>query len=157
MCSHFCSLFSSTATKCQRLIRLLSRLSIISRWDQTRSLQTQESTSSGRCVDDKIIQAARCGAWVLWSTPGALPRSTLRPSWWKWRKVHAVASFGRLPKPHTATEIDLRLCELVEHAWEEGDSRKIPADARSGLLHFIGALRGQLSGSQRLLRAWSKN
>ena len=51
----------------------------------------------------------------------------------------------------------LRLCEFVQHAWEEGDSRNIPADARSGLLHFIDSLRGQLHGSQRLPRAWSKN
>ena len=60
-------------------------------------------------------------------------------------------------KPHTATEMDLRLCEFVQHSWEEGDSRNIPADARSGLMHFIDAPRGQLHGSQRLLRAWGKN
>ena len=53
--------------------------------------------------------------------------------------------------------MDLRLCEFVQHSWEEGDFRSIPADARSGLMHFIDALRGQLHGSQRLLRAWSKN
>ena len=76
VCTHICSLHSSTATKCQRLISLLSRSSIISRWDQTRSLQTQESTSSGRC----FIQAARCGAWVLWCTPARYraARSVLR-------------------------------------------------------------------------------
>ena len=39
-------------------------------------------------------------------------------------------------KPHTATEMDLRLCEFV------GGSRNIPADAPSGLIHFINALRG---------------
>ena len=44
-------------------------------------------------------------------------------------------------KPHTATEMDLRLCEFVQHTWEEGDSRNIPADARSGLIHFIDAPR----------------
>ena len=33
----------------------------------------------------------------------------------------------------------------------------IPADARSGLMHFIDALRGQLHGSQRQLRAWNKH
>ena len=60
-------------------------------------------------------------------------------------------------KPQTAAEMDLRFCEFVEHGWEEGHSRNIPADARSGLLHFIEAPRGHLHGSQRLLRAWSEN
>ena len=55
-------------------------------------------------------------------------------------------------KPHTATEMDLRLYEFSEHAREEGDSSNIPADARSGLVHFIDALRGQ--GAKT---AWSKN
>ena len=40
-------------------------------------------------------------------------------------------------KPHTAPEMDLRICEFVEHSWEEGDSRNMPADARSGLRHFL--------------------
>ena len=62
-------------------------------------------------------------------------------------------SIAGYPKPHTATEMDLRLCEFVEHAWEEGDSRNIPADARLGLMHFIDASRGHLSSSQRLLLA----
>ena len=53
--------------------------------------------------------------------------------------------------------MDIRLCEFVQHSWEKGDSRNILADARCGLIHFIDALRGQLHGSQRLLRAWSKN
>ena len=70
---------------------------------------------------------------------------------------HSLVSQRRFSKPHTATEMDLRLCEFVQHAWEEGDSRNIPADARSSLLHFIEIPRGQLHGSQRLLRAWSKN
>ena len=60
-------------------------------------------------------------------------------------------------KPHTATEMDLRHCEFIEHAWDEGDSRNIRADARLGLMHFIKAVCGQLHGSQRLLRARSKN
>ena len=55
------------------------------------------------------------------------------------------------------TEMDLRLCEIVQHAWEDGDSRNILADARSGLMQFINALRGQHHGSQRLLPAWSKH
>ena len=54
---------------------------------------------------------------------------------------------------HTATEIYLRLCEFVQCAWKEGDSRNIQADACSGLTHLIDALSGQLRGSQRLLRA----
>ena len=58
------------------------------------------------------------------------------------------------PKPHTATEMDLRLCEFGQHAWEEGDSRNIPAEARSGLMHFID---GHLPGNQRQLWARSKN
>ena len=53
--------------------------------------------------------------------------------------------------------MDLRLCELVEQAWEEGHSRNIPVDARSGLMRFTDALRGHLPGSQRLPQAWSKN
>ena len=53
--------------------------------------------------------------------------------------------------------MDLRICEFVEHAWEEGDSHNIPSDARSGLMHFIDALHTYLPGSQRLLLAWSKN
>ena len=40
--------------------------------------------------------------------------------------------------------MDLRLCEFIEHAWEEGDSRDIPADARSGLTHVIDAPRRHL-------------
>ena len=59
------------------------------------------------------------------------------------------------PKPHTATEMDLRFCEFVQHAWEECDSRNILADARSGLVHFISSR--QLHGSQRLPQAWCKN
>ena len=247
-----------------------------------------ESTSSGT-FDGRIMQAGRCGAWVLWSTP-ALLRSTLRPSWWKmekglWRSmetsrrahqrvgtssshqwgplvftVHSKHSFQRglsnglngdfgsfgkrafriaaplvmkfnsltvaasftpllvycptdlnpadgptakghqhgalgkvckkrlratigllrdrliaprtltkhrtstagffnfcsmagYPKTHTATEMDLRLCEFVQHAWEEGDSCDTPADARSDLMHFIDAPLGHLHGSQRLLLA----
>ena len=47
------------STKCWRLISPLSRVTMISRWHQTRSSRTQESTS----------------------------RSTLRPAWWKWRKL----------------------------------------------------------------------
>ena len=60
-------------------------------------------------------------------------------------------------KPHTATDMDLRFIKFVQDSWEEGDSRKIPEDARPGLMHFIDGLRGQLHCSQRLLRAWSKN
>ena len=70
---------------------------------------------------------------------------------------YSLCSNAGCSKPHTASEVDLRHCEFVQHAWEEGDSRSIPADARSGLMHFIDALRGQLHGSQRLQRAWSKN
>ena len=68
-----------------------------------------------------------------------------------------IASNAGYSKPHTATEMDIRLCEFVQHSWEEGDSRNIPTDARYGLIHFIDAPRGQLHASQRLLRAWSKN
>ena len=72
----------------------------------------------------------------------------------------AFFNFGSIAgysKPDTTTEMDLRLCEFVERAWEECDSRNIPADARLGLMHFIDALRGHLPGSQRLLLARSKN
>ena len=85
---------------------------------------------------------------------GALPRlegfSLCEVGW-------ALKSHICLSLPHTATEMDLRLCEFVEHAWEEGDARNIPADARSGLMHFIDAPRGHLPGSQRLLLAWSRS
>ena len=55
------------------------------------------------------------------------------------------------------SDVDLRFCEFIEHAWEEGDSRNLPIDARSGLMHFIPGLRDQFPGSQRLLKAWSKH
>ena len=60
---------------------------------------------------------------------------------------------GRLLQTTHGYEMDLRLCQFVEHAWEEGDSRNIPADARSSLTHFMDALRGHLPGIQRLLLA----
>ena len=50
----------------------------------------------------------------------------------------------------------MKMCEYIEKVWEEGDSRNWATDAVSGLMHFIPSLRGQLRGSQRLLRAWSK-
>ena len=53
---------------------------------QERSAQTQESTSSEKYFDDRNIQVAKCGLGSL-EHPGALPRSSLRPAWWKWRKV----------------------------------------------------------------------
>ena len=62
----------------------------------------------------------------------------------------SFCSFAGYPKPLTAAEMDLRFCEFVQHAWEEGDSRNIP-------VALCALSRGQLRCSQRLLRAWSKN
>jgi hypothetical protein len=59
--------------------------------------------------------------------------------------------------PRTAWAVDAALCEFTEKAWEEGDSKSLPANARSALMHFLPRLRGSLHGSQRLLQAWTKH
>ena len=66
-------------------------------------------------------------------------------------------SIQGFPSSTTPATVDIRLCEYIEHCWEEGETRNLPANARSGLMHFIPSLRGALPGSQRLLAAWSKN
>ena len=70
-CSHICSRSCSTTSKCQRFIsllsRLLSRLSIMSRWEQVRSSRTRESTSSGDLSTTKSYRSR--GA--TFGSPGA--------------------------------------------------------------------------------------
>ena len=71
----------------------------------------------------------------------------------------AFFKFARTkPEPTVTPEaVDEALCQFIEAAWEEGDPKALPTNARSGLMHFLPRLRGKLHGAQRLLSAWTKH
>ena len=60
---------------------------------------------------------------------------------------------------HLATPaiVGERSHEFMEHAWQKGDPRAWPTSARSAMVLFLPTWRCTLRGSQRLLKAWSKN
>jgi hypothetical protein len=51
---------------------------------------------------------------------------------------------------------DRVICQIIDAAWEEGESRNLMGDILSGIQHFVPQLKGQLQGSWRLFTAWGR-
>ena len=52
--------------------------------------------------------------------------------------------------------VDVRLCELIEHTWQQGDPKAWPTSARPAVIFVLPTSRSTLRGSQRLVKAWGK-
>ncbi len=63
----------------------------------------------------------------------------------------------RLPWPEDGDELDARVCEFGEMAWEEGETRALYANLISGIPWYEESLRQHLCSSRRLLSAWDRN
>ena len=66
-----------------------------------------------------------------------------------------LALFG-LELPLQKDDMDDLLCQAMEYAWENGETRALAVNMISGLEHHISGLRGLLKGAKRLWRQWGK-
>jgi len=57
---------------------------------------------------------------------------------------------------NNAAEFDQQVCEVIDIAWQEGESRGLIGDLLSGLVAKVGALRHRLHGAWRLFGAWGR-
>ena len=64
--------------------------------------------------------------------------------------------FWLLPWPVDGDDLDQRVCEFGESAWEEGEIRSVFALLVSGIRYFEESLQGNLFAARRLITAWDK-
>ena len=69
--------------------------------------------------------------------------------------LHHLAENKHMPV--VASQLDLAFCRFINALWEEGDPLAYATDALSGIQHFVPALRRNLAGSWRLIKAWKKS
>ena len=56
--------------------------------------------------------------------------------------------------PRGEADFDDVACQYVEHCWQEGEPQGSARDALAGLQFLVKRLRGQLTGSWSLMKAW---
>ena len=64
--------------------------------------------------------------------------------------------FWHIPWPGDGDDLDQRVCEFGESAWEEGESRSVFAFLVSGIRYFEESLHYNLFAARRLIGAWDK-
>ena len=66
-----------------------------------------------------------------------------------------LAQYG-LALPDCYVDLDLILCDFIQHSWEEGEVRGYVGNALSGVSHFLPDVRGHLKSAWRLYGAWQR-
>eukprot|EP00438_Fugacium_kawagutii_P036449 Skav224179 [mRNA] locus=scaffold257:56221:60355:- [translate_table: standard] len=93
---------------------------------------------------------------------GSLKNLTVQPAT-KARYNSAVDKFlvflnlNKAALPSRRDQLDVLVCEYLEHLWSSGAGRALASDTLAGLQDSDAKLRGQLPGAWRLLKTWSIN
>ena len=92
---------------------------------------------------------------------GSLSSLVVAPRTLEWY-FHAVWLFLEFLQMHASSypssflTLDGRLCEYIEHLWQNGDSKAFASDCLSGLGHYILQCKKHLAGAWRLHGSWTR-
>ena len=104
----------------------------------TRQERAQQRRGLGKLSQRQVADAtrARYQAACAW--------------FFRWMRAWSV------PFPADPYELDDRLCQCIDQAWEEGESYSFIGDLLSGLGTFVPRLRHQMPAAWRLFGAWRR-